>query len=237
MDGSKMMIFKRIKALYILLEFVVTVTIVIFLMKLFNKHNYTFRKYWSKMQRYLIGYRLIVKGQLDPKAKMVVMNHQSLLDIVVMESVYPKNLAWVAKKEIADIKFFGQILTLPNMIILDRDDRRSLVKLLKDVKERLKEGRVIGIFPEGTRSRGDKLLKFKSGAKMIAQKLDLRVQPVVIVGTREIMDSQNFLAGSGTVKIIYLDSVDPKLDPNWYEKLKDKMQETLVNELQLLKNH
>jgi 1-acyl-sn-glycerol-3-phosphate acyltransferase len=232
-----MKIFKRIKAFYILLEFVVTVTIVIFLMKLFNKHNYTFRKYWSKIQRYLIGYRLIVKGQPDPKAKMVVMNHQSLLDIVVMESVYPQNLAWVAKKEIADIKFFGQILTLPNMIILDRDDRRSLVKLLKDVKDRLKDGRVIGIFPEGTRSRGDKLLKFKSGAKMIAQKLDLIVQPVVIVGTREIMDSQNFLAGSGTVKIIYLESVDPKLDPNWYEKLKDKMQETLVNELQLLKNH
>ena len=232
-----MKIFKRIKAFYVLIEFITTVSVVIILMKLFNKHNYTFRKYWSKMQSYLIGYKLVVKGEPDINAKILVMNHQSLLDIVVMESVYPQNIAWVAKKEIADMKFFGQILTLQNMIIIDRDDRRSLVKLLKDVKDRLKTGRVIGIFPEGTRSRGDKLLKFKSGAKMIAQKLDLIVQPVVIVGTREIMDSQNFLAGSGTVKIIYLDSIDPKLDPNWYEKLKDKMQETLVNELQLLKNH
>jgi len=232
-----MMIFNKIKAFYILIEFVITVTIVIVLMKLFNKHNYTFRKYWAKMQRYLIGYKLIVKGQPDPKANMVLMNHQSLLDIVVMESNYPQNIAWVAKKEIADIKFFGQILTLPHMIIVDRDDRKSLVKLFKDVKDRLKEGRVIGIFPEGTRSKGDKLLKFKSGAKLIAQKLDLIVQPVVIIGTRDILDSQNFIAKSGTIKIIYLESVDPKLDPNWYEKLKDKMQETLVNELQLLKNH
>ena len=232
-----MMIFKKIKALYIFLQFVITVTVVIFLMKFFNKKNFTFRKLWAKMQKYLIGYKVTVKGKPDPKAKLILMNHQSLLDIVVMEANYPANIAWVAKKEIADIKFFGQILTLPKMIIVDRDDRKSLVKMFKDIKNSLDENRVIGIFPEGTRGKGDKLLKFKSGAKLIAQKLDLIVQPVVIIGTRQILDSQNFVAGGGEVKIIYLDSIDPKLDPNWYEKLKDKMQETLVEELQPLKNH
>jgi 1-acyl-sn-glycerol-3-phosphate acyltransferase len=232
-----MKILKKIKALLIFLEFIVTVTIVIFIMKIFNSSNWKVRRAWAKMQEYLIGYRVEVIGEVDDRADMLVMNHQSLLDIIVMENIYPKNIAWVAKKEIADLKFYGQILTLPKMIIVNRDDRKSLVKLLKDAKTRVKEGRVIGIFPEGTRSRGDRLLKFKNGAKLLANKLDLKVQPVVLINSRNILDSQNFLASIGVVKVIYLDLIDPKSNPDWYEELYDKMQETLVEELQLLKKH
>ncbi len=232
-----MMILQKIKAFFILIQFVITVTIVIGLMKFFNTHHWKFRKAWAKLQAWLIGYKLTIKGKPDPEAQMLLMNHQSLLDIVVMEANYPKDIAWVAKKEIADIPFFGQILTLPDMIIVDREDRKSLVTLFKGAKKRLNEGRIIGIFPEGTRSRGEKLLKFKSGAKIIAEKLHLKVQPVVIVNTRAILDSQNFVAKSGLVTVIYLESVDPQNDPKWFEKLRKKMQETLVEELQLLKKH
>ncbi len=232
-----MMILQKIKAFLILIQFVITVTIVIGLMKFFNKYHWKFRKVWAKLQAWLIGYKLNIKGEPDPDAQILLMNHQSLLDIVVMEASYPKDIAWVAKKEIADIPFFGQILTLPDMIIVNREDRKSLVKLLKGAKKRVNEGRVIGIFPEGTRGRGKKLLKFKSGAKMIAEKLHLRVQPVVIINTRAILDSQNFVAKSGQVIVVYLESIDPQSDPEWFEKLHRKMQETLVDELQLLKNY
>ena len=228
------MILKKIRAIYISIEFIITVTIVIFLMKIFNSKNWSIRRAWSKLQAPLIGYKLDIKGTPSKEAKLLLINHQSLLDIIVLENIYPNNIAWVAKKEIAQIPFFGQILTLPDMIIIDRDDRKSLVKLFKDVKDRLKKGRTIAIFPEGTRGRGDKLLKFKSGAKLIAQKLDLIVQPIVLVNTKKILDSQNFSASSGIVKVIYLDPINPKDDPKWYENLHDKMQETLVNELQLL---
>jgi len=53
------------------------------------------------------------------------------------------------------------------MIIIDREDKKSLVKLIKDAKDRLSKGRVIAIFPEGTRGNGKKLLKFKAGAQSI----------------------------------------------------------------------
>ena len=225
---------KKIKSIFIFINFVITVTIVIILMRLFKSKNWSIRRAWAKLQAPLIGYKLDIKGTPSKEAKLLLINHQSLLDIIVLENIYPNDIAWVAKKEIAQIPFFGQILTLPDMIIIDRDDRKSLVKLFKDVKDRLKNNRTIAIFPEGTRGRGDKLLKFKSGAKLIAQKLDLIVQPVVLVNTREILDSQNFSASSGLVKVIYLDPINPKDDPKWYENLHDKMQETLVNELQLL---
>ncbi len=230
-----MMIFQKIKATFILIQFIITVTIVITLMKFFNQHHWYFRKKWASLQEKLIGYKLTIKGEPDESAKLVLMNHQSLLDIVIMEANYPKDIAWVAKKEIAELTFFGQILTLPKMIIVDREDKRkSLVKLFKDVKNRLDEQRVIGMFPEGTRGDGKKLLPFKTGAKLIAEKLDLKVQPVVIVNTREIVDSQNFSAKKGHVTLVYLESIDPKQDSEWFETLRKNMQETLQNELNLL---
>lgn len=55
------------------------------------------------------------------------------------------------------------------------------MRVLKEAKQRLSEDRVLAIFPEGTRSRNEKLLKFQSGAKILSEKLDLKVQPILIV--------------------------------------------------------
>ncbi len=230
-----MKILQKGKAVLILIQFVITVTVVISLMKVFNKHHWFFRKKWAQMQAKLLGYTLKVNGTPDINAQMVLMNHQSLLDIVIIEGVYPRNVAWVAKKEIADMRFFGNILKLPKMIIIDRDSSRSLVKIIKEAKELLKDDRVIAMFPEGTRGDGEKLLPFKAGAKIVAQKLDLLVQPVVIVNTRNIVDSQNFVAKKGTVTITYLDSIDPKNNPNWFENMNLDMQRILDRELNILK--
>jgi len=223
----------RIKALYVVLEFVVTVGILIVLMKIFKKNNKTLRQKWAKLQRYLIGYDIKQIGSPDPEAKLLLLNHQSLMDIVVLEDIYPADIAWVAKKEIAEIPFFGQILSIPDMITIDRESRSSLVKLFKDAKDRLDKGRVVAIFPEGTRGRGDKILKFKAGSKLLAEKLNLKVQPIVIVGSRRVLDSQNLTCQSGTIKVIYLPSINPKDDKDWYEKLYQDMKETLAKHTQV----
>jgi 1-acyl-sn-glycerol-3-phosphate acyltransferase len=120
------------------------------------------------------------------------------------------------------------------MIIIDRESKSSLIKLFKEAKKRLKQGRVVAVFPEGTRGRGDKLLKFRSGSKLLAEKLKLKVQPIVIVGTRALLDSQNFKASLyGKIKVIYLDSIDPNADDGWYEKLYEDMKETLAKHTKL----
>ncbi len=224
---------KRIKALYIVVEFAISVGIIIILMKLFNKQNRAIRRAWAKMQQYLIGYKLKVIGKPDSDANMLLINHQSLLDIVVLEEIHPANLAWVAKKEIAQIPFWGKILSVPNMISIDRNSKSSLIKLFKDVKERLKDNRVIAIFPEGTRGRGDKLLKFKDGTKVLAEKLNLKIQPVVIVGTRRVLDSQKLVSQSGEIKVIFLNSINPTDNKDWYKEVQKEMKETLVKYTQL----
>ncbi len=225
-----MKILGRLKAIWVSFEFFTTVTVVIFLMRMFNSKQWQIRRAWAKMQSYLTGYDLEIVGKPDPDTELLLLNHQSLLDIIILDASFPKDICWVAKKEIADMPFFGQILTLPKMIIIDRESKKSLVKLVAQAKEKLQEGRVVAMFPEGTRGDGKKLLPFKMGAKLLASKLNLKVQPAVIVNTRQILDSLNFTAKSGKVKIIYLDPVYPKEDKEWFLKLHEKMQEVIDKE-------
>jgi 1-acyl-sn-glycerol-3-phosphate acyltransferase len=116
------------------------------------------------------------------------------------------------------------------MIAIDRDSKKSLIKLIKDVKDMKEQNRPVCIFPEGTRGRGDKLLKFKSGSKVVASKLKLKVQPIVMTNTRDILDSKGFTANSGRVSVTYLDVVDLE-DEEWFEKAKESMQKVLDSEL------
>ncbi len=227
LDGQNVKILSRIRAIFIAIEFSMTVLLTIVLMYLFPKNTRPIRRFWAKMQTYLIGFHIVQKGAMAEETTLLVMNHQSLLDIVTLEAIHPRDLCWVAKKEIGDIPLFGHILRAPRMIAIDRNDKRSIVKLIKVGQERLNEGRILAMFPEGTRGRGDKLLKFQSGAKILAEKLGLIVQPAVIVGARHVLDSKTLMANGGDIHVIFLDPINPKEDEHWYEKMHDAMSQTL----------
>lgn len=222
---------RKIRAIFTMIHFVVTVLITVVFMYLFRAKNRLVRQKWAKLQKYLMGYNITTKGRIDESANLLIINHQSLLDIVVLEDLHPKNLCWIAKEEIRRIPLFGHIMVAPRMISVQRENKRSLIKLLKDVKDRLQNGRVIAIFPEGTRGDGKKLLKFKKGAKMIAEKFDTNVQPIVISGSRNIFDSKNLSANSGQIVINFLPLVKPDKNSTWYEDMRENMQKVLDDEL------
>ncbi|PHO08596.1 1-acyl-sn-glycerol-3-phosphate acyltransferase [Malaciobacter canalis] len=221
----------RIRALLVVIQFSLTVAVTIFFMYLFRNHTHKVIKIWMKFQMFFLGIKLEQEGSLDETCDMVILNHQSLLDIIVMEYIHSKDLAWVAKKEITDLPFFGHIIKAPRMISIDRENKAGLVKLLRESKDRLSKGRPIAIFPEGTRTDGKTMLPFKSGAKMLADKLKLRVQPVVMLNTREILDSKKLTCNPGIVKVIYLDPVQASKDTDWFKQTEQKMNQILKKEL------
>ncbi|MRI83166.1 MAG: 1-acyl-sn-glycerol-3-phosphate acyltransferase [Nitratiruptor sp.] len=177
----------------------------------------------------LLGIRLVVRGEYDPQAQMVLMNHSSFIDIPILEAIYPKDLVWVAKKELFEIPFFGLLLKLPDNIRLDRQDRKALVHLLKEAKAK-SHGKTIAIFPEGTRGKGARLLPFKPGAKVIADRLGLRVQPILIVCARERFDSKALTLNPGTIEVIYLPSFEATPQREWLQELRSQMQQLLDQE-------
>ena len=225
------MIWSKVRAILTLIQLITTVTIVIILMYIFRSNNRKIRQIWGKIELKMMGITIEVEGEVDKNADMIVMNHQSILDIILLEALHPNDIAWVAKKEIGDIPWFGHILKAPRMIMVERESKSSLVKLLKEAKEKYIQKRPIAIFPEGTRTDGKKLRKFKVGAKMIAEKNSMLVQPIVIVGTKKIFDSQKMEQRSGVVKIIYLPSVQAIRKTNWYEEVEEDMKNNLQKHL------
>jgi 1-acyl-sn-glycerol-3-phosphate acyltransferase len=225
------MILNKIKGYLTLLQLIITVTIVIMLMYLFKKNNRKIRQIWGKLQLKLMGIELKIEGEIDSNANMIIMNHQSLLDIILFEGLHPKDIAWVAKKEIANIPWFGHILKAPDMIIIERESKTSLIKLLKESKEKFQQNRPIAIFPEGTRTDGRKLRKFKVGAKMIAEKNSMMVQPIIIIGSKNVFDSQKLTQQGGVIKIIYMPTVQAVRKTLWYEEVEENMAKTLQKHL------
>lgn len=213
----------KIKAFFYFIYCVITIALVVLAMRIDNKNHRKYRRIWAKFQRYFIRYKVKQIGEFDESADLIVINHKSMLDIIILEEAHPRDLAWVAKKEIGEIKILGGIISLPRMISLDRANPRSIVSLIKDAKDRLANNRVIAIFPEGTRGRGEKMLKFQEGAKILAQKLNLRIQPVILKDTLKSFDVKNFIIKKSEISMKILPSFKPNGD-DWYENLQDEMQ-------------
>jgi 1-acyl-sn-glycerol-3-phosphate acyltransferase len=225
-----MKIFVSLSWLYATIIIFIALTISIILYPLLPR-PYA-RKFSSWLIRLSTFYSVEVKGKEDPDVQMFMLNHQSDLDIGIMETSTTKDLAWVAKKALFDIPFFGLALKLPEDIAIERESKTSLIKLLRASKDRLEKKRVITIFPEGTRSTSGKMLPFKMGAKFIADKYQLKVQPVVLIQSAKYYDIKKFFYMPGRLTLIYMDSfIADKNDENWLKDLRVKMQKVYDDEL------
>jgi len=225
-----MKIFAHISWLY------ATIIILLSLGMMIILHPILPRPYARKFTAWFLSFTIFsfakTQGKEDPEAQMFLINHQSDLDIGIMETVTKRDLAWVAKKELFDVPFFGLAVKLPKDIAVERESKTSLIKLLKDVKDRLDKGRVITMFPEGTRSTKSEMLPFKSGAKVIADKYKLKVQPIVLLQTAKYYNLKKFYYKPGIIKVIFMPSFTAdKNDENWLKNLREKMQKVYDDEL------
>lgn len=227
-NAKKCKIFARIRGFFYCIFFLLSVLFVICLFAFTNNQEkiHKIRRIWAKIQLKVLRVRVEFIGELDKNATMIMMNHQSMLDIIALEALYERNLAWVAKKEIRDLPVFKYTMTKPRLICVDRKNPRSIIGVIKEARERLAEGRVLAIFPDGTRSKTDKILKFQVGAKVLAEKLALKVQPLLIIDSARLLDSKDFTIHSGVLKIVCLGLIDTS-EEGWLEKTHDKMQEIL----------
>ena len=190
------------------------------------------RKISTWFIRYTTFFSTEIKGEEDMSAQMYLLNHESDMDIGVMETSTSRDLAWVAKKALFDVPFFGLAMSLPEDIEIERESKTSLVKLLRAVKDRVDKKRVVTMFPEGTRTKNCRMLPFKTGAKFVADKYSLRVQPVVLVNTSACYDIKRFYYRPKTVTIVFMEPfIANKDDANWLKELRVKMQKVYDDEL------
>ncbi|RLA66981.1 MAG: 1-acyl-sn-glycerol-3-phosphate acyltransferase [Epsilonproteobacteria bacterium] len=210
-----------------------TAVLMIPALMLFGKYKSTIVHYINTITLFMMGGKLAQKGIMDTSADMYIMNHQGIVDIIGFEALQNNHVRWVAKKELFDTPWFGNLLRHGEMISLDRANKAGLIKLIRDVKES-KElyHRPVAIFPEGTRTDKQALLSFKQGSNIIAKKLELKVQPVVITGSKWILNEHIRTGHSGVVTYHFLASISVKNDDKkWFDTTKKEMQKVIDDEL------
>ncbi|MFP4485595.1 MAG: lysophospholipid acyltransferase family protein [Campylobacterales bacterium] len=217
----------KIRMFFFYILLMVIFTISIFFMAVFKNSDSKIRTIRKAIVNILVNifpFRAEVKGSFDNSAKILVINHQSDLDIIFLEYILDANPCWVAKKELGDIPFFGLALKLPKMILIDRKNKKEIIRMIRTTKERIKEGRVICIFPEGTRGDGKKLLPFKEGVKAIISTANAKIQPVIIKGSREVFDPKNFKINKKKFSVEFLEAYRPDFkSESWYDELENMM--------------
>lgn len=224
----KMTRIKGIYATFLIAVGLAVIIVFIFLTK--KKNNAFYARRACKIWFPLNGFKLEKVGDFDKEATLIIMNHQSLTDILCLEAYHPNNICWVAKKQLGEIPFYGYALRGPEMILLDREDKRGMAFLLKMAKEKIDQKRPLVIFPEGTRSNGlEDFLPFKAGAKFLAEKFNLKIQPIVLVNTRKLYHTSPFESKTNRARMIIMDSfnLDSK-NENWYEELAQSMHQTYL---------
>jgi 1-acyl-sn-glycerol-3-phosphate acyltransferase len=173
--------------------FIVTVLLLPFqLVFLATGHRWRARlpRLWHRAALRAIGVRVEVKGKLgERRPLLVVSNHSSWLDILVIGSV--ADVTYVAKADVKDWPVFGLLARLQRSIFVEREQKRRSQDQANDMAERLNAGEVVVLFPEGTTSDGNRLLVTKStlfaAATSAAQTSStgmVDVQPAAIAYTR-----------------------------------------------------
>ena len=148
-----------------------------------NLPFYTFSRGLCRVViRALYGFRAVASENVPATGAVIVAcNHVSYLDPVVLGIGFLRPVTYLAKKELFAIPVLGPIITGLGVYPLDRE--AGGVAAVRAALRALKEGRCVGIFPEGTRNlTGD--VQGKGGAALLGALSGAPVVPAAISGTR-----------------------------------------------------
>ncbi len=146
------------------------------------------------------------------KAYVVVSNHQSLADIVLMYKT-KMQFKWVAKGSLFKIPVLGWSMLLAKHIRLRRKEFSSIKTVYKEASEWLRSGISVVFFPEGTRNNDSAVGEFQNGAFKLAIKEKIPILPILIRGTRDAIPKGSWRF---TTKISCLIKVLPSIDTSTY---------------------
>jgi 1-acyl-sn-glycerol-3-phosphate acyltransferase len=114
---------------------------------------------WCRFACRVLGVRVTTRGSM-PSSGLLVSNHLSYLDIVVLSSIRP--CVFVAKRDVARWPLFGWLAHAAGTMFVDRDRKFGARKSVDLIGEAIAGGSVVVLFPEGTSSDGSTVLPFKS---------------------------------------------------------------------------
>jgi 1-acyl-sn-glycerol-3-phosphate acyltransferase len=162
---------------------------------------------------------------------VVVANHASYLDGVVMKALLPARFAFVIKREMNEVPLAGLLLRRIGSEFVHRGQGGKGARDALRVLRTASRGRSLVFFPEGTFGEQPGLLRFHPGAFVTAARAGLPVVPVVIRGTREALPPGGFLPYPATVTVEVLDVLPPTDAADAAVRLRQQARERILARL------
>jgi 1-acyl-sn-glycerol-3-phosphate acyltransferase len=173
-----------------------------------------------RILRRLTGTPLSVEGlghlPADGEPMILVANHASYLDTLMLIDAIPHEFVYVAKQELAQRFFSRLFLQRLDTLFVERFDVRRSADMVGEFADILAQGRSLAFYPEATFRAEPGLLPFRMGAFVAAAESGVAVVPVAIRGTRAILSDESKFPFHGAVQVIVENSLRPQ-DSGWAE--------------------
>lgn len=191
---------------------------------------------WARILLGLCRVRVVVRGaeKIRPPGPYVFLsNHQSQFDIPAAILAIPLQFRVLAKKELFHIPIFGWALRLSGFVGIERSNREKAIRSLDEAAGRIRKGRSLLIYAEGTRSPDGSLLPFKKGGFILAIQAGVPVIPLTILGSRSVLPKGSLRIRPGTIGVVVGDPIDPRRYPlEEKEALMKKVREAMSEALE-----
>jgi 1-acyl-sn-glycerol-3-phosphate acyltransferase len=180
-----------------------------------------------------ILFRWEVKGKENiPKRGAVILaaHHESYLDPAVIGTASPRQIYFLAREELFQVGFFSWIIKHLNTIPISREQLQ--ISTLRKSLEILKEGKVLLLFPEGTRSPAGTISEGERGVGLIAAKANVPVIPVLIKGSGEALPKNKKRITTHKISVIfgkpmYFEQSGNKDKKEFYQEFSDRVMEEM----------
>jgi len=160
---------------------------------------------WSKLLLFICSTKVEVIGTeniLRGKPQIFMANHQSDFDILITLAHVICQFRWIAKKELFAIPIFGQAMKAAGYIEIDRQNHEKAMQSLDMAALRIRQGKSVMTFPEGTRSRDGEIKAFKQGTFYLAIQSGVPIVPITIIGSGDIMPKRSLKIKPGEIKLV-----------------------------------
>lgn len=194
---------------------------------------------WSRRVFRQRGVTVVAEGTENiprDQAFVVMVNHQSRYDILLLSGYIGKPAGFVAKKELFRVPGISSWLKQIHSISLDREDIDGAAAMLKRVGDELKTNkRGVIIFPEGTRTKHPdrEIQRFRQGSLRLASENNIPVVPVSLDGTKFLERFEYFWRTPKSARIVRM-KIAPPMFPNLKnarerKQFMDSLRETIIS--------
>ena len=183
---------------------------------------------------FLAGWRIQVEGREHLQgagAHMLVANHTSYVDVLVLIGALGLDYHFVAKEEVRSMPFFGTFLRKLGHFSFKREDPQARLNQANEIEDALRRGESVFVFPEGTFTAQPGVRQFHLGAFKAAIAAQRPIVPVALCGTRRVLRDGTWLPRLFPVKITICPPILPQSDASdWSEivRVRDAARETIA---------